>query len=54
MLSLRRSLFERLLRLPLPTLWEMKTGGILSRLSGDVDSTTGLLADGRSSRRRSR
>jgi len=43
MLSLRRSLFERLLRLPLPTLWEMKTGGILSRLSGDVDSTTGLL-----------
>jgi ATP-binding cassette subfamily B protein/subfamily B ATP-binding cassette protein MsbA len=43
MLSLRRSLFERLLRLPLPTLWDMKTGGILSRLSGDVDSTTGLL-----------
>ena len=43
MLSLRRSLFERLLRLPLATLWEMKTGGILSRLSGDVDSTTGLL-----------
>jgi len=43
MLSLRRSLFERLLRLPLATLWDMKTGGILSRLSGDVDSTTGLL-----------
>jgi ATP-binding cassette subfamily B protein/subfamily B ATP-binding cassette protein MsbA len=43
MSSLRRSLFERLLRLPLPTLWNMKTGGILSRLSGDVDSTTGLL-----------
>jgi ATP-binding cassette subfamily B protein/subfamily B ATP-binding cassette protein MsbA len=43
MLTLRRSLFERLLRLPLPTLWDMKTGGILSRLSGDVDSTTGLL-----------
>src|SRR6187551_660958 len=43
MLSLRRSLFERLLRLPLSSLWEMKTGGILSRLSGDVDSTTGLL-----------
>ncbi len=43
MLTLRRSLFERLLRLPLSTLWEMKTGGILSRLSGDVDSTTGLL-----------
>jgi ATP-binding cassette subfamily B protein/subfamily B ATP-binding cassette protein MsbA len=43
MLSLRRSLFERLLQLPLATLWDMKTGGILSRLSGDVDSTTGLL-----------
>ena len=43
MLSLRRSLFERLLNLPLPRLWEMKTGGILSRLTGDVDTTTGLL-----------
>ena len=43
MLSLRRSLFDRLLHLPLPNLWEMKTGGILSRLSGDVDTTTGLL-----------
>jgi ATP-binding cassette subfamily B protein/subfamily B ATP-binding cassette protein MsbA len=43
MLSLRRSLFERLLHLPLPTLWDMKTGGILSRLTGDVDTTTGLL-----------
>src|SRR5689334_23642480 len=43
MLSLRRSLFERLLYLPLPKLWDMKTGGILSRLSGDVDTTTGLL-----------
>src|SRR5262245_35146224 len=43
MLSLRRSLFHRLLHLPLSKLWEMKTGGILSRLSGDVDTTTGLL-----------
>jgi ATP-binding cassette subfamily B protein/subfamily B ATP-binding cassette protein MsbA len=43
MLSLRRSLFDRLLHLPLPTLWDMKTGGILSRLSGDVDTTTGLM-----------
>ncbi|MBX3174005.1 MAG: ABC transporter ATP-binding protein [Gemmatimonadaceae bacterium] len=43
MLTLRRSLFERFLRLPLPNLWEFKTGGILSRLSGDVDTTTGLL-----------
>jgi len=43
MLSLRQSLFERLLHLPLPKLWEMKTGGILSRLTGDIDTTTGLL-----------
>src|SRR5213079_2363412 len=43
MLSLRRSLFQRLLRLPLPKLWDMKTGGILSRLTGDVETTTGLL-----------
>jgi ATP-binding cassette, subfamily B, bacterial len=43
MLSLRRSLFERLLHLPLPKLWDMKTGGILSRLTGDIDTTTGLL-----------
>jgi ATP-binding cassette subfamily B protein len=43
MLTLRRSLFERLLHLPLPRLWDMKTGGILSRLTGDVDTTTGLL-----------
>ena len=43
MLSLRRSLYERLLHLPLPRLWEMKTGGILSRLTGDVETTTGLL-----------
>src|SRR6185369_15976044 len=43
MLSLRRSLFERLLILPLPKLWDMKTGGVLSRLTGDVDTTTGLL-----------
>lgn len=43
MLSLRRALFERLLYLPLPRLWDMKTGGILSRISGDVDTTTGML-----------
>jgi len=42
-LSLRRSLYERLLHLPLPKLWDMKTGGILSRLTGDVETTTGLL-----------
>jgi ATP-binding cassette subfamily B protein len=43
MLGLRRALYDRLLRLPLPALWDMKTGGILSRLSGDIDTTTGLL-----------
>ena len=43
MLSLRQSLFERLLRLPLARLYDMKTGGILSRLTGDIDTTTGLL-----------
>ena len=42
-LALRRALFRRFLRLPLPRLWEMKTGGILSRLTGDVETTTGLL-----------
>ena len=43
MLSLRRSLFDRFLHLPLRHLWDMKTGGILSRITGDVDTTTGLL-----------
>jgi ATP-binding cassette, subfamily B, bacterial len=43
MLSLRRALFHRLLHLPLGNIWDMKTGGILSRLTGDVDTTTGLL-----------
>jgi ATP-binding cassette subfamily B protein/subfamily B ATP-binding cassette protein MsbA len=43
MLSLRRALFNRLLHLPLPKLWDMKTGGILSRLTGDIETTTGLL-----------
>src|SRR5207249_7907543 len=43
MLALRRALFDRLLHLPLPKLWDMKTGGILSRLTGDVDTTTGLM-----------
>ncbi len=43
MLALRRSMYNRMLHLPLPQLWDMKTGGILSRLTGDVDTTTGLL-----------
>ncbi|HSC25852.1 MAG TPA: ABC transporter ATP-binding protein [Vicinamibacterales bacterium] len=43
MLSLRQALFDRMLHLPLPKLWDMKTGGILSRLTGDVETTSGLL-----------
>ena len=43
MLSLRRSLFDRMLHLPLAKLYDMKTGGILSRLTGDVETTSGLL-----------
>ena len=42
-LTLRRTLYHRLLHLPLPSLWDMKTGGILSWLTGDVETTTGLL-----------
>src|SRR5260370_18566069 len=43
MLELRRSMFDRLLHLPLPKLWDMKTGGILSRLTADRDTPPGLL-----------
>ena len=43
MLALRQALFDRLLNLPLSKLHDMKTGGILSRLTGDVDTTTGLM-----------
>ncbi|HEV3440498.1 MAG TPA: ABC transporter ATP-binding protein, partial [Gemmata sp.] len=43
MLTLRRSLYDRMLHLPLPRLWGMKTGSILSRLSGDIETTAGLL-----------
>jgi len=46
MLSLRRALFDRMLHLPLPRLWDMKTGGILSRLTGDIDTTAGLMQMG--------
>jgi ATP-binding cassette, subfamily B, bacterial len=41
--ELRSRLFQRVLRLPLSELSEMTTGGILSRLSTDVDNTSGLL-----------
>lgn len=42
-LRIRRVLFERLLSLPLSTLAEMKSGGIVSRLTSDVDAITGLV-----------
>lgn len=42
-LTLRRALFDRLLRLPLDKLSDMKVGGIISRLTDDINKTTGLL-----------
>jgi len=40
---LRRRLHRHLLHLPLAELYDLKTGTIVSRLSGDVDKATGLL-----------
>jgi ATP-binding cassette, subfamily B, bacterial len=40
---LRQKLFDKLLALPLGALGEMKSGGIVSRLSGDVDAVSGLV-----------
>jgi len=40
---LRQRLFDHMLRLPLAKLHDTKQGGVTSRLSGDVDSITGLL-----------
>jgi ATP-binding cassette subfamily B protein/subfamily B ATP-binding cassette protein MsbA len=40
---LRKRLFRRLIGLPLGELSDMKSGGITSRLSGDVDSVSGLI-----------
>ena len=40
---LRKRLFRRLIGLSLGELSEMKSGGITSRLSGDVDSVSGLV-----------
>jgi ATP-binding cassette subfamily B protein/subfamily B ATP-binding cassette protein MsbA len=42
-LTLRRALFERMLRLSLGKLSDMKTGGIIARLTDDINTTTGLL-----------
>lgn len=41
--ALRARLFRRVLRLPMADIGELKTGGVISRLSGDVDHTTALL-----------
>jgi ATP-binding cassette subfamily B protein len=43
MLALRRAMLRHMLALSLDKLGRMKTGGALSRLTGDVDTTTGLL-----------
>ncbi len=40
---LRQKLFERFLRLPLGELGELKSGGIVSRLSQDTDKVTGMV-----------
>ncbi len=40
---LRQRLYNHMLRLPLHELFGLKTGGITSRLSGDVDSVTGIV-----------
>ncbi len=41
--ALRARLFRRVLRLPLPDIHELKTGGVISRLSSDVDEASSLL-----------
>jgi len=43
LLTLRRALFERLLNLPLDHLSELKVGGILCRLTDDINKTSGLM-----------
>jgi ATP-binding cassette subfamily B protein/subfamily B ATP-binding cassette protein MsbA len=42
---LRKRLFGHMQRLPLHRLHELKTGGIITRLSSDVDQITGLLQE---------
>ena len=41
--ALRARLFRRVLRLPMGDISELKTGGVVSRLSNDVDQSTALL-----------
>lgn len=43
MLALRHAMLKRLLQLPPPRLWNMKVGGILSRLTGDVEAMSGFV-----------
>ncbi|MBK8267482.1 MAG: ABC transporter ATP-binding protein [Planctomycetes bacterium] len=40
---LRQRLYDHILHLPLSNITEMKSGGIVSRLSGDVDQLSGML-----------
>ncbi|NRA36731.1 MAG: ABC transporter ATP-binding protein [Planctomycetes bacterium] len=40
---LRAQLHDRILHLPLSDLHDLKTGGVVSRLSGDIDGTIGLV-----------
>ncbi len=40
---LRQKLFDRLIRLPLGKIGELKSGGIVSRLSQDTDKVTGMV-----------
>ena len=40
---LRRQLFQHIVRLPLSDIHDMKSGGVISRLSTDVDGTIGLV-----------
>ena len=42
-LTLRRALFEKMLKLPLDQLSDMKVGGIISRLTDDINKTSGLM-----------
>ncbi len=46
MFRLRQKLYEHLLHMPLRKLQEMKGGGIVARVSGDVDELRGLLQMG--------
>jgi len=41
--DLRQQLFTHILRLPLDQVQGLKTGGVISRVSNDVDNTTGLV-----------